>query len=294
MGGLGGRLLGGARAALPFVRIAHRVDASADSGGVVSVLPGDEAAAEALREALGVPTTRPLPDEGLVVHAATTRVDPEPAVALLAARRDAGQTVLVLLLGSPEEQASLERAFLSGHRLEPSNLALVATLEGDDVERARESVARALGTDALAAGRRHDLLRPAVARMLIAQSARRAGTIGAAPWPGGADLPVLIVLQVGLIAQLAGLYGRPIGPARAVEGAAVAGSAYLWRAMARSAAALAPRAAWAARGGVAYASTRALGEAAHARLEAGQDIIGEPPAAVSARLEPLLAKLTRR
>lgn len=293
--GLGARLLGGARAALPFALIARRVEASADEGGVVSVLPGDEAAARRLREVLGVPTTHPLPDEGLVVHPATTAVDPEPLVAMLAARRDAGQTVLVVLIGTPEEQARLERAFLSGHRLEPSNLALLASLEGDDAERARDVVARALGpVDGLAAGRRHDLLRPAVGRMLIDQAARRAGTISASPWPGGPDLPVLIVLQVGLVAQLAGLYNRPVSPARALEGLAVAGSGYLWRAMARGVASFAPRAAWAVRGGVGYASTRALGEAAQARLEAGRDVLPEPPAAVTARLEPLLAKLNRR
>lgn len=291
--GLGGRLLGGARAALPFARIAHRVEESAREGGVISVLPGDAAVAETLREVLGVPTTDPLPDEGLVVHAATVAADHESALSLLAARRDAGQTVLVLLLGAPEEQALLERRFLAGHRLEPSNLALLASLEGEDEERARDAVVSKLGTDALPAGRRHDRLRPAVARMLIAQSARRAGAIGASPWPGGADLPVLIVLQVGLVAQLAALYNRPVEPARAVEGLAVAGAGVLWRAMARSVAGLMPSAAWLARGGVAYASTRALGEAAQARLEAGKDVLPPPPAAVRARLDPIFAKLDR-
>lgn len=291
---LASKLKGGARAALPFARIARRVEASATEGGVVSVLPGDEAAAEALREALGVPSTHPLPDEGIVVHAATARADPAPALALLAARRDAGQTVLVLLVGTHEEQAELERAVLAGHRLEPSDLALAPGLEeGEGAERARDAVVRKLGADALAAGRRHDRLRPAVARMLIAKSSRRAGAIGASPWPGGADLPVLIVLQVGLVAQLAALYNRPADPARVLEGLAVAGSGYLWRAMARSVAALVPRGGWAAQGAVAYSSTRALGEAAQARLEAGRDILGEPPAALQKRLAPILAKLGR-
>jgi hypothetical protein len=81
---------------------------------------------------------------------------------------------------------------------------------------------------------------------------------------------------------------------RAVSAAAVMGAGFGWRSVARAARRAIPAPRWATGGTVAYASTRAVGEAALARLSAGHDLI-EGPAIEAAKpqVERLLAKLKR-
>ena len=79
------------------------------------------------------------------------------------------------------------------------------------------------------------------------------------------------------MAQLAALHDRPFGAERALEALAIVGAGFGWRALGRSAAGFVPVAGWAVRGSVAYAATRAVGEAALARLQAGHDLIEGAP-----------------
>lgn len=113
-------------------------------------------------------------------------------------------------------------------------------------------------------------------RRLIHDATRQSAVIGALPLPG-VDMPALALIQVRLVAQLAALHDRPVGAERAVEAIAVVGAGFGWRALARSAVGIVPVAGWAVRGTVAYGATRAVGEAALARLQAGHDLIEGAP-----------------
>jgi len=113
-------------------------------------------------------------------------------------------------------------------------------------------------------------LRRAVCDRLIATFAKRNGLIGAAVFLPGVDLPVLTLNELRLLLRLEQAYGLEPDPrARLPEIAATVGAGLGLRAVARELLDLVPVAGWAVKGAVAYAGTRALGEAAVRRLEAG-------------------------
>ena len=169
----------------------------------------------------------------------------------------------------------------------------MASLEGPGARAVLDAVIDALGEDAVAAGRRNPALRQAIGRRIVRGSARQAAGIGALPL-AAADMPILALVQVKMVAQLAALYDRPFGAERALEAAAVVAAGFGWRAVGRSAVGLVPVAGWAVRGGVSYGATRALGEAALVRLAAGHDLIGGPALdAVKPHIERVLSRLRR-
>lgn len=270
-----GLLSRGVKLARPIVSALHTADSRSREGGELVVLPGDPGATERLRELLGTPPPTLTPD-ALAVFPAVPGAELDTGAAALAHRRRSGAGALAVLIGPRDERAALERELLAGHRLEPSNIAHVASLEGRGAEMVVDAVVAALGDEAVAAGRRNPGLRPVVGRRLVRRTARQAAGIGALPL-SGADMPVLALLQVRMVAQLAALHDRPFGAERALEALAILGGGLGWRALGRSVAGMVPFAGWAARGAFAYAVTRAHGELALARLAAGHDLIEGPP-----------------
>ena len=111
------------------------------------------------------------------------------------------------------------------------------------------------------------MLRRPVAEALIARFARQNAVIGAAVFVPGADLPALTLNQIRLVLRIADAYGFEVDRERLPELLAVIGSGLGFRALARQALGLIPIAGWAVKGGVAYAGTRALGEAAQRYFE---------------------------
>jgi len=106
-------------------------------------------------------------------------------------------------------------------------------------------------------------------RLVVAAFARRNGIVGAAVFVPGADLPVLALNELRLVLRLEQAYGLEIDPReRLPEIAAVLAAGVGMRALTRELLDLVPVAGWAVKGAVAYAGTRALGEAALLRLEA--------------------------
>jgi len=259
----------------PFADAVRSIDEAAQEGGHIALLPGDPAATAQLREMLQIPAPAPSED-ALALMALTPSTPPHPGVATLERRRHSGAGALAVLVGDPAERAELETRVLSGNRLEVSNLAHVAALDERGRDLVADAIIRALGDAAVAAARRNPGLRPAVGRRLIGDATRQSAVIGALPLPG-VDMPALALIQVRLVAQLAALHDRPFGAERAVEALAIVGAGFGWRALARSATGLVPVAGWAVRGTVAYGATRAVGEAALARLSAGHDLIEGAP-----------------
>jgi len=134
------------------------------------------------------------------------------------------------------------------------------------VEEIAERVAARLGEDAAPLAARLPVLRAPVCAHLVESFARKNGIVGAAVFVPGADLPVLALHQVRMLLRLDQAYGLELDPrqplARSAEIAATIGAGMGMRAVARELLDLVPVAGWAVKGAVAYAGTKALGEAA--------------------------------
>jgi len=137
------------------------------------------------------------------------------------------------------------------------------------VEEIAERIAVRLGEDAAPLAGRLPVLRGPVCAHLVESFARKNGIVGAAVFVPGADLPVLALNQVRMLLRLDQAYGLELDAReRLPEIVATIGGGFGMRAVARELLDLVPFAGWAVKGAVAYAGTKALGEAAIKRLQA--------------------------
>jgi uncharacterized protein (DUF697 family) len=139
---------------------------------------------------------------------------------------------------------------------------------GFPVDEIAHAVARKLGEDGTALAARLPALRRAVCDELIRSFSKKNAIISAAVFIPGVDLPVLTLNQARLVLRIALAYGQEIGKDRALELLAVFGVGFGLRTVARELLDLVPVAGWAVKGAVAYAGTKALGEAAVRYFEA--------------------------
>ncbi len=138
------------------------------------------------------------------------------------------------------------------------------------IDRIATAVAGRLGEAGAPLAGRLPVLRSAVCDRIVASFARKNGIVGVAVFVPGADLPVLALNQVRMLLLLDQAFGvelDPVTKARSAEVLAVVAAGLGLRAAARELLDVVPVAGWAVKGGVAYAGTRALGEAAIRRLE---------------------------
>jgi uncharacterized protein (DUF697 family) len=145
----------------------------------------------------------------------------------------------------------------------------VAAGEELPFERIAERIAARLGRRGHVLAARLPSLRPAIVRAIVKAFARENGAIGAAVFVPGADLPLLTLNQLRMVLRIAAAHGESLGRERGLEILSVTGAAFGFRAIARELAGLVPGPGWIYKGGVAYAGTRALGEAAIAYFETG-------------------------
>jgi uncharacterized protein (DUF697 family) len=133
-------------------------------------------------------------------------------------------------------------------------------------------IAARLGEDAAPLAGRLPVLRPPVCDRRVESFARKNGIVGAAVFVPGADLPVLALNQVRMLLRLDQAYGLELDPReRLPEIAATIGAGMGMRAVARELLDLVRVRHWRValvKGAVAYAGTKALGEAAIRRLQA--------------------------
>jgi uncharacterized protein (DUF697 family) len=132
-----------------------------------------------------------------------------------------------------------------------------------------DAVARKLGERGSGLARRLPVIRRAVCNELIRSYARKNGLIGAAVFVPGVDLPVLTLNQIRLVLRIGQAYGHELDRERALEILPVIAGGFGLRALARELLDLVPVAGWLLKGAVAYAGTRAVGEAAVLYFEAG-------------------------
>jgi uncharacterized protein (DUF697 family) len=257
----------------PVVAIARTGEDGPPPGGDLAIVGGAERRAARLREVLGACAGSP--EAALVAVAAPEDAEIPVVGELFGRRRDTGLRSVAVITGDPETRRARERALREASPPVPvSEILHVNTLEGDDAAGIAERVVKALGADATAAARRTPELRAPLGRLVIDESCRQAAIVGALPL-GAADMPALGMIQVRMLARLAAVHDRPLGPERGLEALAVIGAGFGWRALGRASARAMPR--WVAGGGVAYGGTRAVGEAALARLQAGHDPIDAGP-----------------
>jgi uncharacterized protein (DUF697 family) len=147
-------------------------------------------------------------------------------------------------------------------------LVVVGRGEGLPVEGVARALARSLGPRAAGLAARLPVLRVAVVEQLVEASARRNAVLASGILAGGADLPVLLAHQVRLVVRVALASGQRLGPERLGELAGVLAAGYGARRLARRLGDALPLPGFAVRGAIAYAATRAIGEAARARFAA--------------------------
>jgi uncharacterized protein (DUF697 family) len=142
------------------------------------------------------------------------------------------------------------------------NVVRVGSGTGFPVEEIARRLARALGEAGTPLAARLPVLRRAVCEELIRKLSRQNALVGVAVFVPGADLPVLTLNQIRLVLRIADAYGFEIDRERLPEVLGVIGSGLGFRTLARRAIGVVPLVGWVVKGAVAYAGTRALGEAA--------------------------------
>ena len=152
-----------------------------------------------------------------------------------------------------------------------TDVILAESAGGATVAVVERVAARAKG-DAYCVARALPHFSEPVSRAIIRHYARLNGMVGAASIVPGADLPVLTVNQLRMVARLAGAHSIDLDAKRLVELAVVVGASLGLRGLARTALGVVPGLGGALRGGVALSGTAAIGEAAlrRFRAEAGQ------------------------
>ena len=284
----------GVRTARPVVDTVQTAEEVAEGHGHIAILPGDPEVTRWLRELLANPAAAP-DEDALVILGVRTSADLAGGAAALArARHRNPDQALAVVVGSRAEREQLERELIERHGLEASNVAHVAALDEAGAEAVMDRIIDMLGTEeAVAAGRRYPAVRRAVGRRIVRAAARQSAAIGAVPL-GGAAMPVLTLLQIKMVGQLATLYGRPMDAERIALALSVFGAGFGWRALGRTAVGHVPGPGWAIHGGLAYGVTRALGEANLGRLEAGHRLVeGRLLDAVKPKIEGVLSRLSR-
>lgn len=148
-----------------------------------------------------------------------------------------------------------------------TNVVPVAPGVSAPFDRIAERVAAVGAGSAAALAAALPALRPAVCREIVRHFSRMNGLIGAAVFVPGVDLPALALNQLRMVLRLAAAHGIEVDRRRAPEVAAVIGAALGFRALARGGLVLLPGLGWIYKGGIAYAGTKAIGEAAIAYFE---------------------------
>ncbi len=149
-----------------------------------------------------------------------------------------------------------------------TDLVRVPPGSGFPVEEIAAAVARRLGEDGTSLAARLPVLRGPLCEELIRIFSKRNGIIGAAVFIPGVDMPLLTLNQARLVLRIGLAFGQPVDRATGVELLGVVGAGFGFRAIARELLGVVPFAGWAVKGGVAYAGTRAIGEAAVRLFEA--------------------------
>jgi uncharacterized protein (DUF697 family) len=135
--------------------------------------------------------------------------------------------------------------------------------QGFPIQDIASVLARQLGSQAAPLAARLPAIRSAVSDRLVDLASLQTALIGLLPGGRGPRYPVMALAQARLVLDLAAAHGRELGPERATDVAAVAGTGLGLRAVVRR---LGRQRSRIIAGATGYAGTRALGEAAIRRF----------------------------
>lgn len=224
----------------------------------------DGADLEAIRDVSGrAPTAYDLEGANVLVYAiagAAASAEDEKTLQL-AARKRVG-IVCVLVGASNGELPSVP------HVLD-TDVITVGPDETLPVERLAERVADRAGETSHHLAARIPALRPPVVDAIVKHFSLQNGVLGVAIFIPGADFPVLTLNQIRMVLRIATAHGEELDRERAFEVLSVVAAGLGFRTVARHLVGLVPGLGWAVKGGVAYAATLAVGEAADAYFAAG-------------------------
>jgi uncharacterized protein (DUF697 family) len=171
--------------------------------------------------------------------------------------------VVCVLVGVPQEDVPEVPYVLA------TDVVAVAPGEPLPLEEIAERVADRGGDLSHQLAARLPALRPAVVENIVKGFSVQNGVLGVAIFIPGADFPVLTLNQIRMVLRIAAAYGEELDRQSALEVLSVIGAGLGFRAVSRQLAGIVPGLGWAVKGGVAYAGTRAVGEAAAAFFAAG-------------------------
>ncbi|MGH2995882.1 MAG: YcjF family protein [Gaiellaceae bacterium] len=177
----------------------------------------------------------------------------------LADRKDV--EIVCILVGEPESEVVNVPHVLA------TDVVSVARGEELPLERIAERIAERAGDKSYTLAAKLPSLRRAVCEEIVRGFSRQNGILGAAIFIPGADLPVLTLNQIRMVLRIAAAHGEEIDRERALELLPIVAAGFGFRALARQIAGLVPGAGWAVKGGIAFAGTRAVGEAAIAYFQ---------------------------
>jgi uncharacterized protein (DUF697 family) len=134
---------------------------------------------------------------------------------------------------------------------------------GFPVEEIADAIAARIGEAGTGLAARLPVVREPLSEALIEKLSRQNAIAAVALFIPGADFPVLTLNQIRLVLRLGSAHGVEVDQERWPEVLATIAAALGFRAVARQLLGAIPVAGWLVKGTVAYAGTRAVGEAAH-------------------------------
>jgi uncharacterized protein (DUF697 family) len=193
------------------------------------------------------------PNADALVYLLAGEVTAEDEKALAAAHR--AKVPIVAVLAGPALEATIPYVLAT-------DVVNVPSASGFPDDEIAQVLANRLGDRGMSLAARLPALREPVCRHLTERTARRAALVGVAVWVPGADMAAITLAQIRLVLRIGAAHGVQIDAERVPEVLAVIASGFGFRAVARGLLGVVPVAGWAVKGAVAYAGTRALGEAA--------------------------------
>jgi uncharacterized protein (DUF697 family) len=179
----------------------------------------------------------------------------------LAIRKGVG--VVCVLVGVPPGEAPVVPYILD------TDIVAVAPGEPLPIDGLAERVADRAEESNYHLAARLPAIRPAVVEGIVKKFSLQNGVLGVAIFIPGADFPVLTLNQIRMVLCIGAAHGEKLDRERAVEVLTVVAAGLGFRTVARQVVGMVPGLGWAVKGGIAYAATRALGEAAAAYFAAG-------------------------
>ncbi len=220
--------------------------------------------AEAVRDLSGKPLTAyDVEGSRVVVYAVDGQQPSEEDEKSLRLAIRKGVGVVCVLVGVPEGELPSVPYVLD------TDVVAVAPGEPLPIEDLAERIADRADEGSYQLAARLPAVRPAIVEQIVKKFSLQNGVLGVAIFIPGADFPVLTLNQIRMVLRIAAAHGEALDKERAVEILTVVAAGLGFRTVARQLVGVVPGFGWAVKGGIAYAATRAVGEAAAAYFAAG-------------------------